>query len=812
MAYTPRPVDADEPARVSALLALNILDTDPEVEFDTVTRLAAISYDVPIALVSLVSDSRQWFKSRVGLDALQTPCDISFCGHAIASDDLMIIPDAHEDPRFRSNPLVLGPPHVRFYAGAPLKLASGHRVGTLCIIDTVPRPSLDARQKEILTLLARQIVDLLEVRELRRKQQISELISTTSSDAFVATDSRSNIIYWNRGAERMFGWAASEALGRGLDTIVPERHRTGHDAGMHRVVSGGETRLVGKTTEVPARHRDGREFTVELSLGMWNSAANGLPAGFASVIRDVTERKKLEAERDATRNLLAEQMEAIEASSDGISITDADGRFIFVNHSHAAMFGLGDPAHLLGRHWSCLYAPGEDARLYRQVFPKLENGGRFSGRLVARRHDGATIEQDVSMSPRPSGGVVCVTRDVSARLKDEREMARLREQLLIAQRQEAIGQIASGIAHDFNNVIAAIAGSAALIIAGDDPVARQHAERVQRAATSAASLVQKMLSLGARQSHRSELELGRQVSSVIELVRTSMPANQEIHFTPADTPIFLVADSTELMQVLMNLAINARDALEGMPDGRIDLSVARWRPGDDTPALQVGVVPAGPAARIDLVDNGCGMPADVLTRIFQPYFSSKGSRGTGLGLSVVAGIVEAVGGGLSVRSEPGQGSSFTIFWPLEPPAEVKEPQGGRLAPAGPLVGKTILVVDDSRSVVELLRLMLEKAGAEVGTCLSPHDALDTLRSDPLAWDVMVTDFDMPDMDGGQLTAAARTLRPDIPVLLCTGAPGQHLERHRRQPLFDAIIGKPATEQSLTAGICAAFAARAVQPG
>jgi CheY-like chemotaxis protein len=132
---------------------------------------------------------------------------------------------------------------------------------------------------------------------------------------------------------------------------------------------------------------------------------------------------------------------------------------------------------------------------------------------------------------------------------------------------------------------------------------------------------------------------------------------------------------------------------------------------------------------------------------------------------------------------------------------------GLLQP-GQLVGRTILVVDDNRSIVELLTQLLEQAGAEVGPCLCTEDVLQAIRSDPDAWDLLVTDFDMPDMDGGQLARAARALKPDLPVLLCTGAPGPHLERHRHQPLFDAIIGKPATPASVTAGALTALAARA----
>jgi CheY-like chemotaxis protein len=263
------------------------------------------------------------------------------------------------------------------------------------------------------------------------------------------------------------------------------------------------------------------------------------------------------------------------------------------------------------------------------------------------------------------------------------------------------------------------------------------------------------------------------------------------------------------MQVLMNLSINARDALEGTPGGHIDLQVMRWNPGDPAPELRVGRLPAGPSARIDVSDNGCGMPPELLARIFQPFFSSKGSRGTGLGLSVVAGIVEAAGGGIAVRSEPGHGTCFTILWPLDPPPKTEEPEAPVLpAGQGQLAGRTVLVVDDNRSMVTLLTHLLERAGAEVGPCSDGRDVLEALRSDPGAWDLLVTDFDMPEMDGGQLAVEARRLKPDLPILLCTGAPARHLERHRSDPLFDAIIGKPATLDSLTAAALAALAAHA----
>lgn len=256
-----------ELARLAALAALDVLDTPAEREFDIIAELAADRFNTPIALVSLIAADRQWFKARVGLDISETARDVSFCAHAIEGDDVMVVPDATKDPRFADNPLVLGEPYMRFYAGAPLVLASGRRIGTLCIIDR-RRRGLDARERRALKLMAQQVVDLLELRRLRHSQQISQIISETASDAFVCTDSDSRVIYWNRAAERMFGWTASEALGTSLDIIIPDRHRRAHHGGMAHVRATGQSRLVGRMVEVPALRRDGSEFPIELSLGM----------------------------------------------------------------------------------------------------------------------------------------------------------------------------------------------------------------------------------------------------------------------------------------------------------------------------------------------------------------------------------------------------------------------------------------------------------------------------------------------------------------------------------------------------------------
>lgn len=639
---------------------------------------------------------------------------------------------------------------------------------------------------------------------------ISDLIGETTSDAFVCVDVENRIIHWNRAAEVMFGWSKSEALGRTLDLIMPKRHREGHRRGLERVRSGGPSHIIGKTVEVSATTRDGSEIQVELSLGMWRDAESGVPGGFVSIMRDVTERHALEDERRRNQERLAQQVEAIEAAHDGIAFTDAEGRFVYMNTSHARMFGFETAEEPIGLHWRILYTEEEAIRFEQEAFPILHRDGKWRGELVGRRRDGTILYQEVSLSQRSDGGLVCVTRDIGARLEADRDKARLREQLLAAQRQEAVGLLAAGVAHDFNNVIAAIAASTALIEAIGDADVVRHARRIQRATQTASALVAKMLSAGARQSKLAEFDIGAVVSEVAELIRTSIGARHRLVVRTPARPLIGIADQTELMQVVLNLAVNARDALKSCEAGKIVIDVSAGEP-DPELRFVVGDAPAGPAAIIRVSDNGSGIAEPDLDSIFKPFFSRHKANGTGLGLSVVASIVNAVGGGVTIESRLGEGTTFTVYWPLDARLPALPPTlGGGFAhtpDSQPLRGQSILVVDDNPDVVELLSELLERAGAEPGPCADPNDALSALIEDPEAWNLMITDYDMPGMNGLVLADKARRLRPDLPIILCTAKP----DLHRDGGLFDAVLGKPVDPAQLVSTALTAIQARGIDP-
>jgi diguanylate cyclase (GGDEF)-like protein/PAS domain S-box-containing protein len=271
------------------------MDTDPEEEFDRLARLAARLFDVPIVLITLLDRERQFFKSHVGTDICETSREVSFCSHAIAQDDIMIVPDATKDPRFFSNPLVLGPPFIQFYAGEPLVTPTGEKVGTICLIDHVPRPMLSGEDRQNLADIAALVMDHLETHRLEYVKAVSqtrfENIAATSPDAIICSDANGHVTFWNRSAERLFGYTATEILNRPSDVLVPDSWRAIYEAELGRLEAGERLELADATIELSGLRKDGTEFPAEFSLSSWTERGT---TSIGAIVRDVTERKQNE--------------------------------------------------------------------------------------------------------------------------------------------------------------------------------------------------------------------------------------------------------------------------------------------------------------------------------------------------------------------------------------------------------------------------------------------------------------------------------------------------------------------------------------
>jgi signal transduction histidine kinase len=380
--------------------------------------------------------------------------------------------------------------------------------------------------------------------------------------------------------------------------------------------------------------------------------------------------------------------------------------------------------------------------------------------------------------------------------QDVTDQRRMQEQFQQAQRIDAIGQLAGGIAHDFNNILSAIIGHTALarrdLATGRSP--SQSLQEIETASQRAKNLVQQILAFGRRQPVEKQIvALQSLLEESASLLRATLPAN--VALTTACTPDLpcILADTTQLHQVLLNLGTNAWHALKGR-SGSIEMRLELVPGADDQcpspPGLR-GKLGGGSQVRISVSDNGEGMSDAVLRRIFEPFFTTKAQgHGTGLGLAVVDGIVRDHGGAISVLSQPGRGSTFQLYFPAlqgvlpaAPTAPIKS-----LVPV-PGGGEHILYLDDEEVLVRLTRRILEPAGYHVHGFTRASQALAAFRANPSLFDLVISDVTMPDASGLEVTRELRALRPDLPVILTSGFLTDDL-RKRAQALDVHVLCKP----------------------
>jgi PAS domain S-box-containing protein len=384
--------------------------------------------------------------------------------------------------------------------------------------------------------------------------------------------------------------------------------------------------------------------------------------------------------------------------------------------------------------------------------------------LHAQRKDGTVFPADISLNPLHSDEgmlVVATVRDITARLEVERQQQRLETQLRQSQKMEAIGTLAGGIAHDFNNVITAIIGNVELarVDVGADHPAMASLDEIGKASRRARDLVSQILAFSRQQPHaRRAISLTPLVEEVVKLLRATLPAGIELGTTLAAEVPSVLADPAQIHQILINLCTNAWHAMDD-GRGRIDIQVNTAVLGENAVRLHADLQP-GRYAHLSVKDTGKGVDAVTLERIFEPFFTTKAvGEGTGLGLSVIHGIMRSYRGAVTVHSEPGAGTIFDLYFPAT-----------ELAPAAPLRGRGqhVLYLDDDESLVLLITRMLERSGYRVTGYTEPAHALQALRADPGQFDLVLTDYSMPGMSGLDVAREVSRIRPDLPVAVTSG--------------------------------------------
>ncbi len=455
---------------------------------------------------------------------------------------------------------------------------------------------------------------------------------------------------------------------------------------------------------------------------------------------------------------------AIEQAQDGIFMLDPEGTLVYSNPAFLGMLGY-DEKDLLGNPIAMLRHSKHDEAFYRQIWDHLRKGKTWSGQGSYRRKDGSELAGDLSISPvlNEQGEVVNiveVVRDVTEKLKME---ARLRQQ----QKMEELGTLAGGIAHDFNNIVAAILGYTELALAGtqQDSAVQRNLERIRKVAGRAREMVNQILVFSRRREpERRRVELAVVASEVLNLLRSSLPSTIEIR-VEALAAGAVKGDPSQVHQLIMNLGTNAGYAMRAT-GGILSLSLKPL----DLDAGQSSVthpLAPGPYMQLELSDTGQGIDPGVQERIFDPFFTTKPQgEGTGMGLAMVHGIVASMGGEISVRSTPGQGTSFKILLPkLDQAGEAQEQVPA--TPESPRGQGRILLVDDDNDILAIGTEFLEGLGYQVTATADSREALGLFRS-PESFDLVVTDQTMPGLTGERLAEAIHAECPELPIILCTG--------------------------------------------
>ena len=641
-------------------------------------------------------------------------------------------------------------------------------------------------------------------------------------DAVLIVDAGGTIVLVNQQTEKMFGYSRGELLGKPVEMLVPPQHRPAHSVHRGNYNASPRVRMMGSGMELFGLRKDGSEFPVEISLSPAESAE-----GFQvfSVIRDVTGRKRLEEELRRAKEALEQRVETrtnelmianmalevetehrkrsqadlerlasiVESSEDAIIGKSLEGRILSWNPAAERMYGY-TAAEAIGRHISML-APADRNEEISEILEKLrrdESVRHFETTRVTK--DGRTLDVSLSIFPiRNAAGkpiaAATIARDIS-------ERRRMENQLRQTHKMEAIGRLAGGIAHDFNNLLGVILGDTELMLINRKLDAETHTrlQEVKEAGENAASLTRQLLAFSRQQLFETRvLDLNSALTGFESMLRRLLGAEFELTFSLAPDLGKIRADASQLLQVVLNLVVNARDAMKR--GGRIRIETANAKLDESYASLHPGSF-AGPHVMLSVSDNGPGMDGETLSHIFEPFFSTKkGAEASGLGLATVYGIVRQSNGSIWVYSEPGQGSIFKIYLPTVE-ERISATQRTEVAEEFPRGTETVLLVEDSKLLRRITKEFLSQIGYTVIVAENGSEALDIAAKYDKKIDLLFTDLAMPGMNGHDLADKMLADRRDIKVLFTSGYAGSFSLELASAKGHAAFIEKPASWRDL----------------
>ena len=832
--FTPAEFPWDEVNRVAALHALQVLDTPAEGEFDALVKAAALVCDVPIALISLIDTERQWFKARVGLDATETPRNIALCSHAILDEQIFEVPNALKDPRFAGNPLVTEAPDIRFYAGAPLTLSSGERIGTLCVIDRVSR-QLDAKQRQILKCLAETVAAMLEHRvqarraaalqlkldkeqaALRDSEKRYQSVVEAMISGFVLQDAEGAIVSCNRSAETLLGLSYEQLIGR--KSIDPSWHCVHEDltpwpGDTHPPMVALRTGKAVLDAVMGVYKPDGEITWITINAKPMGMVYNDQPRQVVTSFADITARKRIEDELRQRERFLQTLTQALPGM---ISYWDQSLTCQFSNAAHNKRFSMS-AEQMRGIHARDMLGP----LLFETNRPWFE--AAFAGEMQRFERtltlpDGSPNHLVVEYIPDFANGkvvgVVVMVSNVTEIKARQLEVEQLNKELkhstaLAKDASLAKSRFLANMSHEIRTPLNAVLGMLSLLERSE--LSFQQTDYVAKsrgAANSLLSLLNDILDLSKVEAGKLVLDahpfqldqMMRDVAVILSSYVGTKPIDVLFDIDPS-IPAVLVLDGDRLRQVLINLAGNA---VKFTAEGEVVIGIRLTRLSGNTND--------GRVAQLEFAvrDTGIGIAKEAQALMFTDFTQAEASTtrkfgGTGLGLAISQRLIQMMGGVIELSSELGKGSTFSFV--LNAPVSVAPLTDALLAtyPNSQSPRRT-LVVDDNAVARDLIAGMVHSWNWPVQVASSGQEAMRLIglanATEPFPFQVIYLDWHMPSMDGWQLAEKIRDLArqhgaTQPTIVMVTGQSREFLAQRtlQEQSLLDAFVVKPMTSAML----------------
>ena len=742
------------------------------------------------ALIASEENYRSLFENSIDAILLTTPAGDILAANPAAC---RIFGRTEEELRSVGRAGVIDPEDPRHAKAIEERRHNGKFVGELTLVrkDGTKFPAelsssvlRDRHGNERTSMVIRDITERKQADELlRQKEEYLRALVENASDAIAVLTKDLENVYRSPSRKRLLGYEDDELIGP-FDTVHPD------DRGPAQSAFTGLVRAPGSrvTVQLRLRHKDGSWRNVE-ATGV-NLLDNNSVKGIVVNYRDITSRKMAE---EAMRLWVA----AIQSAANAVVITDREANIQFVNAAFTTLTGYSVD-EVIGRNPRILNSGKQRELFYRQLWKTISAGKPWHGQLVNKRKDGSLYDEEMTITPVRDDGLN-VTHYIAIK-EDISERKRLQEQLVQSQKMESIGILAAGIAHDFNNVLGIMLGNSSLIerMHGADERIIKSARAITRAADRGASLVRQMLTF-ARKSEMSFslVSLNDCIRELQKLFYETFPRTMTLVCQLDEHLPLVTADSTQIHQVLLNLSVNARDAMRG--SGALVISTDTV--GGEEVRTKFNGAAAETYARVTVSDNGEGMNEATRIHIFEPFFTTKGpGKGTGLGLSVVFGIVENHGGFIDVASEPERGTTFTIYIPTADSTD--EGGDGETEPTSEkLTGKeTVLVVEDEEMLKELAVTILSSSGYKAITADDGEQAIELYERQWKGIDIVFSDYGLPKMSGLVVMKRMKTINPDVKFVAATG----FLAPEEREELVGAgargIILKPYKQKEVLEGI------------